>query len=267
MPEGDTIHKIARWLDARLTSQQLESVSAADPAVSRHCSGRRVSSVRALGKHLFIDLDNDHALRSHLGMYGSWHFYAPDEEWRKPRRQASLVMETADMSYVCFNAREVEVVRSPSVRERIIDSRLGPDLIGEEADPDYLVQRARQLMEPDALIADVLLDQRVSSGIGNVYKSEVLFIEGWLPQTPLEHMADDALACCFSTAADLLRRNLGGGKRVTRFEGDKAGRLWVYGRTGLPCLRCDDGKVAAKRMGRHHRGTFWCPACQALPAR
>jgi endonuclease-8 len=265
MPEGDTIHKIANWLAPRLRERTLESVRAADPAVSRLCSGRRVSGVRALGKHLFIDLDNDKALRSHLGMYGSWHFYARGDEWRKPRRQASLVMETADVTFVCFNAREVEVVSSPSVRDRIIDSRLGPDLISEEPDPGYLVRRARQIMEPDDPLADVLLDQRVSSGIGNVYKSEVLFIERWLPQTRLQAISDRALASCFTTASDLLRRNLGGGKRVTRFEKDSAGRLWAYGRTGLPCLRCENGRIEAKRLGRHHRGTFWCPTCQNLP--
>lgn len=263
MPEGDTIHKIAGWLEPRLLLQTLESVSAADPTVSKLCSGRRVSSVRALGKHLFIDLDNDRALRSHLGMYGSWHFYARGDEWRKPRRQASLVLEVGNVVYVCFNAKEVELVSSPSVRSRIVDSRVGPDLIGEEIDPMQIARRAREIMNADDLIADCLLDQRVAAGIGNVYKSEVLFIEGWLPHKPIERLPLDSLARCFATASNLLRRNLGGGKRVTRFDDDGAGRLWVYGRTGLPCLRCDDGRIEGKRLGRHHRGTYWCEICQS----
>jgi endonuclease-8 len=261
MPEGDTIHKIANWLAPRLTAKRLDSVEMQDRVAARMCSGRRVDRVRALGKHLFIELDNRKALRSHLGMYGSWHFYAPDAPWKKPRRQASLVMQTNDSVYVCFNAREVELVSSPSVRRRIVESRLGPDLIAVEPRSSGLVRRARQIMDPEDLLADALLDQRVASGIGNVYKSEVLFLERWCPSTSLTAVPDEALAACFDRAASLLRRNLGGGRRVTRFEGDDAGRLWVYGRTGLPCLRCDT-PVVSRRLGRHHRSTFWCPACQ-----
>jgi len=261
VPEGDTIHKIANWMAPRLTAATLNRVQMADRQAARLCTGRRVENVRALGKHLFIELDNRRALRSHLGMYGSWHFYAADDEWRKPRRQASLVLSTDEVVYVCFNAKEVELVTSPSVRERIVGSRLGPDLIADDIDVHQLVRRAREFLDGDDLVADALLDQRIACGIGNVYKSEVLFIEKLLPQTPLGSATEDQLAACFETAADRLRRNLGGGKRVTRFEADGAGRLWVYGRGGLPCLRCD-GRIATKRLGRHHRGTWWCPACQ-----
>ena len=105
-------------------------------------------------------------------------------------------------------------------------------------------------------------DQRVASGIGNVYKSEVLFIERLPPDLPLANVSDEQLAACFLLAAELLKRNLGGGMRVTRFENDSAGRVWVYGRTGQPCLECDT-PIKSRRMGRNHRGTFWCPACQS----
>jgi len=261
MPEGDTLHKIARYLSPRLTQQVLVDVRMADPAAAEDCTGQRVEDVRARGKHLFIELDNGTALRSHLGMYGSWHRYAHDEEWQKPRRQASLVVATADDEYVCFNAKEVELVRTPSVRERIVHGRLGPDLIADDVAPAALVRRAREFLDGEALIADVLLDQRVAAGIGNVYKSEVLFIERIHPARPLGKTADDELARCFTTAADRLRRNLGGSKRVTRFENDGAGRLWVYGRHGQPCLECDT-PVVTKRIGRHYRGTWWCRHCQ-----
>lgn len=261
MPEGDTIHKIAKWLAPRLEGRRLRQVSMADPLAVMSCAGRRVAAVRALGKHLFVELDNAKAIRSHLGMYGSWHFYPPGETWSKPRSRASLVLRTAESDYVCFNAKEVEVVSIAGVRDRIIDARLGPDLIGEEIDPAELVERARQIMEPDDLVADVLLDQRVACGIGNVYKSEILFLQGCLPHGYLENVADDVLEACYATAADLLRRNLGGGKRVTRFDNDDAGRLWVYGRTGLPCHACDT-PIASQRLGKHHRGTYWCPRCQ-----
>ncbi len=261
MPEGDTIHKIANFLAPRLASQKITALQMADEVSRRKSEGRTVTGVTARGKHLFIELDNETSLRSHLGMYGSWHRYAHEEPWRKPRRQASMVLSTENDVYVCFNAKEIELVRTPSVRSRIVRGRLGPDLIADDAEPAELVRRAREFLETDALVADVLLDQRVASGIGNVYKSEVLFIERLLPDTRLADLSDDVLASCFRTAADLLQQNLGGGRRVTRFEDDSA-RLWVYGRTGQPCLECDT-PIRSARLGRHHRGTFWCSRCQS----
>ena len=262
MPEGDTIHKLANFLGPRLAGERLLDTWLADAAAARRCIGRRVSDVGARGKHLFIELDDGVALRTHLGMYGSWHRYPPGADWQRPRNQRSVSLLTADWHYVCFNAREVELVRLPSVRRRIIRDRLGPDLIADTTDPARLVRRAREMLGADAPIVDALLDQRVACGIGNVYKSEVLYLERLAPAARLADLGDAQLGQCFVTAAQLLRRNLGGGRRVTRFAGDQAGKLWVYGRGGLPCLSCDT-PIASRRMGRHHRGTYWCPACQA----
>ncbi len=262
MPEGDTLHAIANYLAPRLERQTLRRVHMADPIASRECTSKRVKTVVARGKHLFITLENGTALRSHLGMYGSWHRYAHDEEWKKPRRQASLILSTDTDDYVCFNAKEVELVSLNSVRDRIVHGRLGPDLIADDVDVTAVVRRAREFLEPDALLVDVLLDQRVAAGIGNVYKSEVLFIERLRPDRSLSDVSDETLARCFATAADRLRRNSRGGKRVTRLENDGAGRLWVYGRRGQPCLECDT-PIASRRLGKHHRGTYWCPRCQA----
>jgi len=261
MPEGDTIHKIATFLAPRLIGRVLLRVAMADAAAVQKCTGRRVQDVIARGKHLFIELDNHTALRSHLGMYGSWHFYAPDETWRKPHSWASLVVTTANEVYVCFNAKEIELVEQTGVRERVLKARLGPDLISDDIETNAIARRARELLEGDLLLVDALLDQRVACGIGNVYKSEVLFIEGWSPLTRLDQLADTEIARCFLTAAGLLKRNLGGGRRVTRFDIDGLGGLWVYGRTGQPCLRCD-GRIESARLGRHHRSTYWCGACQ-----
>jgi len=262
VPEGDTIHKIAGFMAPRLKGRVLERVAMADRAAARVVEGRIVDDVFARGKHLFVTLDNLGALRSHLGMYGSWHVYGPDDEWRKPRARASLVLEAGGELYVCFNAKEVELLRSPTVRERIVETRLGSDLVADEVDPGTVVRRAREFLGDDALVADALLDQRIACGIGNVYKSEVLFLERIPPQARIGEFTDTAIARCFALAAELLRKNLGGGRRVTRFEDDGAGRLWVYGRGGLHCLLCGEGRIASARLGRHHRGTFGCPACQ-----
>jgi len=164
--------------------------------------------------------------------------------------------------FVCFNAKEIEWLNRPGVRERIVGSRLGPDLAVDQPDLDEVLRRVREFLAENRLLADVLLDQRIAAGIGNVYKSEVLFLERLRPWQLLGETSDDELGGCFGTAAGLLRRNLGGGPRVTRFEGDGAGRLWVYRRRGLPCLKCDT-RIESRRLGVHHRGTYWCPGCQA----
>jgi endonuclease-8 len=262
VPEGDTIHKLANYLAPRLEGVVLRRLEMADARGARRCAGRRIDSVFAHGKHLFIGLDNDLLLRSHLGMYGNWHRYGPEEPWRKPAWQASLTLETDDGVYVCFNAKEVELLSAPSVRERILGTRLGPDLVRPDADLDRVVARAREFLPAEAPLADVLLDQRVAAGIGNVYKSEVLFLEGRLPETPQGSVDDAALHDAFALAGRLLGRNLGGGRRVTRFEKDGAGRLWVYGRRDLPCLRCDE-RIRSRRFGAGNRATFWCPGCQS----
>lgn len=265
MPEGDTIHKIANFLAPALSGQEVRALTLARPVENRPMAGRRIREVTARGKHLYIVFDNDLALRSHLGMYGSWHHYPPGAEWRKPASQACVVLETPERTYVCFNARDVEWVRTPSVRQRVLDMRLGPDLTAGGVVLERLPDRARALLEPDAPLVDVLLDQRVASGIGNVYKSEVLFIQRLAPLQALGATTDAVLVNCYGLASELLQANLGGGKRVTRFEQDGAGRLWVYGRSGLACLQCEES-VRYARLGQHHRGTFWCPACQPADA-
>lgn len=261
MPEGDTVAKIARFLAPRLTGQVVRALRMADPQ-ARRCVGHRVVSVDPLGKHLMIALDNALAVRTHLGMYGSWHRYGEAEPWRKPRRQASLELRVDGEVFVCFNAKEVELMEAASVRSRIVKARTGPDFLSPDTDVASLAPRAREFLDPDTPLADVLLDQRVAAGIGNVYKSEVLFLESVLPRTRLDQVTDAGLSRCYAVAAALLARNLGGGKRITRFERDGASRLWVYGRGGLPCLRCD-GRVEFGRFGTHLRGTYWCSGCQA----
>jgi endonuclease-8 len=261
MPEGDTIHKLAAYLAPRLEGRRVDTVSAADARAAARCAGRCVRQVYAHGKHLFIEFDNAWLMRSHLGMYGAWHRYACGEPWQKPRRQMSISLTANGEEFVCFNAKEIEWLNKPGIRERIVGTRLGPDLAVVDPDLDTVLRRAREFAAEDRLLADVLLDQRIAAGIGNVYKSEVLFLERCSPWQRLGQTSDETLHGCFDTAADLLRRNLGGGPRVTRFEGDGAGRLWVYRRRGLPCFECDT-RIESRRIGVHHRGTYWCPSCQ-----
>jgi endonuclease-8 len=265
MPEGDTIHKLAAALRPGLLGRRLARAELrAHPGTP--LAGACVTSVRALGKHLFIELDNGLTLRSHLGMHGSWHRYRPGEPWQKPERQASIVLAADEDVFVCFHAAEVDLLRSGGIRERSLANRLGPDLLAPHLDIDKIPARARELFDPDSPLVDILLDQRVAGGIGNVYKSEVLFLERHDPRLRLADVRDEDLRRLYATACELLRKNLHGGARTTRFVADGRGRLWVYGRTGLPCFRCRR-RISSARLGKGLRSTYSCPTCQAEKTR
>ena len=260
LPEGDTIAKLASALAPQLGGRRLLQVFL--KRLAGDClAGRVVSSVSSHGKHLLIACDNGLVLRSHLGLYGSWHSYAHNEPWRKPRRHASIVLSTAERLFVCFNAREVEILSGEGFRLDDRLHRLGPDLAGERPELWQVQRRAAELVAPATPLVDVLLDQRVAAGIGNVYKSEVLFLERLHPLSPLAALPAAGLERIYRRAWELLRRNLGGGPRVTRFVADDQGPLWVYGRSGLPCLRCGEA-VRMARLGEGLRSSYWCPRCQ-----
>jgi endonuclease-8 len=262
MPEGDTVFKLAAYLRPALAGRALMA-GMARVAGDGDLAGSRIADVFARGKHLFIELDDQRLLRSHLGMWGSWHGYAPGEDWRKPRRQASIVLDTGERVFVCFNALQVEILRHTGVRRRLLDVTLGPDLLAARPDFEGIVRRLRALYTDASPLVDALLDQRVAAGIGNVYKSETLFLERRHPQMPVGRMGDDDLIRLYRRAGDLLGRNTAGGPRVTRRANDAAGRLWVYGRTAQPCLRCDEA-IRSARLGRGMRSTYWCPGCQII---
>lgn len=260
MPEGDTVFKLAAWLAPRLSGRRLVAGHAGLPATDLgHC---RIEAVEALGKHLMIFLDDGRVVRSHLGMRGSWHWYPPGVAWRRPAHQARVVLDTGEAMFVCFNPREVEILGVAGVRRRELAVRLGPDLLAADPPLAAIIRRARGLAAPDTIVADVLLDQRVACGLGNVFKSEVLFVERTLPATLLVAMDDPQIERLYVAAGRLLQQNTGRGPRVTRPGDEPGARLWVYGRRGQRCFRCG-AHVRYARMGRHGRSTYWCPSCQA----
>ncbi|MCB1800588.1 MAG: formamidopyrimidine DNA glycosylase [Gammaproteobacteria bacterium] len=260
MPEGDTIFKLAAYLQPALSGRRL-LLGRLRHEPSIDLSGSTIEDVYAHGKHLFIAIEGGDLLRTHLGMWGSWHGYAPGEEWQRPRRQASVVLDVGERIYVCFNALQVELLRRNGVRARQLGVLLGPDLMQETTRIKDIVGRARELCEPSTPLADLLLNQRVACGIGNVYKSEVLFVQRCHPATAMRALDDAALAALYGQARTLLNGNRRDGPRITRRANDDAGNLWVYGRTGQPCHRCDTA-IESMRFGRGQRSTFWCPRCQ-----
>lgn len=268
MPEGDTLHTIAAAMQPLLHGARLAGVEIAGTAMPE-LAAREVVRIWAHGKHLLVSLaprnvaDNGWVLRVHLGMFGSWHRYGPHERWRHGRGRASVTLRTARHVLVCFDAQDVDTMRPEAINRTMPFAHVGPDLLGERCDVPTILQRVG-LLPADRLLVDVLLDQRVAAGIGNVYKSEILFIHRQHPCTRLGQVSTVLIEQMYTTAHTLLRFNVGTPRRQTTHvlpDVAATSRLFVYRRAPQPCWRCGTPIVRAM-LGLHLRSTYWCPTCQ-----
>ena len=269
MPEGDTIFRAARTLHRALAGHPVVVFTSVFPALTREeVVGRTIDRVRSAGKHLLMELSGGLVMRTHMRMNGSWHIYRRGERWQRPRRDMRIVVATDSYEAVGFNIPVAEMIRTADLRRHDELRKLGPDLLADDFDADEARRRIRA--RGDAAIADVLLNQRVLAGIGNVYKSEVLFTCRVHPFTPVSALADETIAALVETARRYLRANVSDGlapmttytgyRRTTRRD-DPTERLWVYGRAREACRRCATA-IQVKKQGLDARLTYWCPACQ-----
>ena len=262
MPEGDTLYRTAatlqRWLGGREVTEATSTV-AGFPA--ERLVGQRVEWVEAWGKHLLVRFRSGQVLHSHLRMSGSWHVYSLGDRWRRPELQARLVLVCGDRVAVCFNAPVLELLAAKAEQVHPALAGLGPDVLGETLDFDEVRRRVRA-RPPQVTIGELLLDQRVVAGIGNIWRSAALFVEGLHPGTPVGELSDDQLERVVSTARRLMRASAGidpGGAA-----GGSPDPRWVYRRAGRPCRRCGT-LVQSRRQGEQARTAYWCPTCQPEP--
>jgi endonuclease-8 len=193
-------------------------------------------------------------------MDGSWHVYPLDERWpgRVGRRKPELVLQLARSVCVCFEPKTLELLSENDIRRHRYLTRLGPDLLAERFDRDEALRRLRA--RPQLPIGEAVMNQTLVCGIGNVYKSEILFLERISPFIALDQLSDEQLTRLLERARRLMRRNLEDPRRSTRF-GRDGPRLWVYGRVSDRCLVCG-AMICTRRQGDLGRITFWCPSCQ-----
>ena len=269
MPEGDTLFRTAAGLRAYLLGRRVTAARTGGPGALPQVErivGQEITAVDALGKNLLIRFGNGLEIRTHLRMRGTWHRYRPDEPWRRPRGRARLVIEVPGAVAVCFDAPVVELLEQRAEAVHPSLGRLGPDLLAQDFDPAEAVRRLRDPSRASTAIGEALVDQRALAGIGNVYKSEVLWLERVAPAMPVGELDDATLTRLVTTAADLLRANAERGhgpQRVTTGRDRHAvGPLYAYGRTGRPCRRCG-APIRSAQQGRElPRTTYWCPVCQ-----
>lgn len=260
MPEGDTIHAAAERLQP-IVGERVERVGGSHRAAKefgRRVAGHTITTIEARGKHLLIHLDHEWTIRSHMQMTGVWHLYGPGEAWRKTPGKARLVIHTAEHTAVCFAAPTVSIKPTNLIEAEI--AHLGPDLIAVDPDWADVLERARR---SDAVtMADLLLDQRVMAGIGNVIKNETLFMEGVHPGLPAGDIDLAVLERLGARAQKILRSH--GSERSTTGSRAHDGNFWVYGRAGRPCRRCGT-PIASAIHGELDRLNYWCPRCQPKP--
>jgi endonuclease VIII len=274
LPEGDTIFRAARTLNRALAGQTITRFETGLAELSQidrdePIAGRAVERVHAAGKHLLITLSGNLTLRTHMRMNGSWHVYRPGEAWQLPRRAMRIVIETADWVAVAFNVYDAEFVPTAKLARHQQVATLGPDLLG-----DFDIDRALALVRLTGAtpIRDVLLNQRVLAGLGNVYKSEILFLCSIHPDTPSDAVSVDEWRSLMALAQKLLNANVAdaSGAQIVTYSGlrrttgrmNQSDRLWVYGRRGQPCRKCGT-PIASRKDGDDARVTYWCPSCQA----
>lgn len=236
----------------------------------RPIAGRQVRAVTARGKHILMEFSDDLVLHTHMRMNGSWHLYKPGERWHRPRRDMRVVVETETRVAVGFNIPVAEFLKKRDLSRHRVLHALGPDLLDSGFDPVEAYRR--MALRPRDTVASVLLDQRVMAGIGNVFRSEILFLARVNPFTTVGELSERERQRVIDQAQTLLAANVmtrsqafgpAMGRRTTRSM-DPAANLWVYGRGGRPCRECGT-PIKVRRIGVDARPIYWCPACQAGP--
>jgi endonuclease-8 len=267
MPEGDTIFKAARTLDRALSGHevvefQTELAQLARVDDDQKIAGRTVERVSAVGKHLLIHFSGDLVLRTHMRMHGSWHIYRRGERWRRARSSMRVVIATAQFEAVGFNIPVAEFISASALARNRELRRLGPDVLAEEFDPEAAVERLRQ--HPADEIGNALLNQTIAAGIGNVFKSEILFVCRVDPFRRVDSLDAETALQLFEVARRQMKENVTAeapGSRRTTGRLQPAEALYVYGRAKEPCRRCGT-PIHWRKQGADSRSTYWCPTCQ-----
>jgi formamidopyrimidine-DNA glycosylase len=260
VPEGDTVFLAAQRLGKALAGRVLTRTDFRVPAhATVDLTGRRVDEVVSRGKHLLIRVEPDVTIHTHFRMDGTWRTFSAGQPWRGgPHWQVRIVLANSDFDAVGYRIPVIDVV--PRTAETDLVGHLGPDLLGPDWNPEEAMRRLAD--QPDRAIGEALLDQGNLAGIGNVYKTELCFLRGVSPWTPVREAGD--LRAWVELAHRLLTTNVGGRAQSTTGDTRPGQRNWIYGRhscrrCGGPVLRGEQGAAPWERV------SYWCPHCQPGP--
>ena len=267
MPEGHTLHRLATDLTAAFAGRRVRVSSpqgrfAADAAA---LDGATVVSAESAGKHLFVELEGERYVHVHLGLIGS--FDVRSGAAPEAVGEVRLRLDSGE-AYADLRGAIVCDLVGPERRAQVLGA-LGPDPLRPDADPDRAWQRVRRSTRP---IGDLLLDQSVLAGVGNVYRAEVLFRQRIHPQRPGNTLRVRQWRAIWDDLVTLMAQGVRLGQidtvrpehtpeamgRAAR-DDDHGGEVYVYRRTGQPCLVCQRPVRTEVLAGRN---SFWCARCQ-----
>ncbi len=261
MPEGDTVWLAGRRLDQALSGRRLVRSDFRVPQLATtDLAGRTVLGVASRGKHLLTRIEGGLTLHTHFKMEGSWQIYRPGQHWRAPSHQIRVVL--ANPEAVCVGVRLAVVELLPSASEDDAVGHLGPDLLADDWGPDAELEALQRLLRaPDREIGSALLDQRNLAGLGNLWRSEVLFLRGINPYRRVAEVTD--LPRLIELSHRLLLANRERAGQSATGDLHRGASNYVYARKGLPCRRCHTPiQRASQGESGYARETFWCPRCQ-----
>jgi endonuclease VIII len=256
--EGETLNRVAAGLRIALVGKPTIRFDAHRLAGPTPCPGRVVEDVHSHRRRLDLRWDDGLILHTNARLGGAWHLYHADEPWRRPFRQMRVAVSVPGWVAVCFNAPVIETYRQFDRHRHPGFGRRGPDLAKPGADLARCVESMLDYDEPETPIAEVLLDQRVAGGLGNVFRSEVLWSCAVHPLARVGSLSEADIVQLVNAASRLLRTHL----RLVPAPGPNVGgNLAVYGRCGQRCSRCAD-TVRVDEHGEQQLLLYWCPGCQ-----
>jgi endonuclease-8/formamidopyrimidine-DNA glycosylase len=268
MPEGHTTHRFAaahtEMFGGRPVTVESPQGRFADGA--RRLNGRVLTEAEAVGKHLLLRFDDEQVLHVHLGIYGKYTLGPPPPP--PPSGQLRLRLVSA-VGFADLRGPNACELLEPG-DEKALRDRLGPDPLRVDADPDRAwlkISRSR------TSVAQLLMDQTVIAGPGNIYRAEVLFRAGLDPARPGRDLTEAQFAGIWADLVALMADGVRTGRidtvrpehtpeamgRPPRVD-DHGGEVYVYRRAGQPCLVCGTEVRTDQLAGRN---LFWCPGCQA----
>lgn len=270
MPEGHTLLRLAHDLDAAFAGRPVRVSSpqgrfAADAAV---LDGSDVVRAESAGKHLFVELAGERFIHVHLGLIGKFDLYAGAPP-AVTTGQVRLRLQNQDTYADLRGATQCDLV-GPEKRQQIID-HLGEDPLKPDADPERAWSRISRSHRP---IGDLLMDQGVVAGVGNVYRAEILYRHRIHPLRPGKSLRRPQFLALWADLVGLMEYGVATGRidtvrpehtpeamgRPPRKD-DHGGEVYVYRRHGQQCLVCGAKVRTEVLVGRN---LFWCPRCQPV---
>jgi endonuclease-8 len=265
VPEGHTVHRIANSFNELFAGKKLtiDSPQGRFAASAKLISGRKLTKAWAIGKQMFLDFENGQTLRIHLGIYGKWRFVKL-EKCELPEVQGQVRARF-------YTTKDMADLRGPTVCElieplelEVLQKRLGPDPLNPDDGTEYKRFLAN-IQKSKTAIGLLLMNQDVISGIGNVYRAEILYRARINPHTPGNQLTQKQIRELWKDSVQLLALGVIHGVMLTRdgYLDEDPGKLerhHVYKRNGEPCRKCRTHIVLEVMAGRK---LYFCPKCQS----